>query len=324
MTSSAERQGRQRRQEVAVGALLVAAALLLGWMAVRLGALGVPGSAITVEARFDHAGGVKAGSPVMVAGVDVGVVRGLRVEAFGAVATLDVAADLGLPSAVRADIRARSVLGEKYVELVPLAEGGPLLADGHVITVTRGAVEMDELVNAMGPLLDAVDPEALARAVAALTRALDEDPERLGRMLADAEQALSTHATLAHDATTLVADVRGAVGELRATLRRLDPALKAAPGLVAEAEAALADVRKAMEPLGQSAAHLPALLDDAQAALAEVRAGLAPITSDPARLDRILDNVEELDKWELRRLLREEGIKVRLIPAHVEVPEEER
>ena len=35
------------------------------------------------------------------------------------------------------------------------------------------------------------------------------------------------------------------------------------------------------------------------------------------RLDRILANVEEIDKWELRRLLREEGIVVRLRPQEV-------
>jgi hypothetical protein len=41
-------------------------------------------------------------------------------------------------------------------------------------------------------------------------------------------------------------------------------------------------------------------------------------------IDRVLSNLAELDKWELRRLLREEGIRVRLRTSEVVVPKEER
>jgi hypothetical protein len=50
-------------------------------------------------------------------------------------------------------------------------------------------------------------------------------------------------------------------------------------------------------------------------------ADLGPITED-ART--VLNNFKDIDKWELRRLLREEGILIRLRQSEVDVPASEK
>ncbi len=309
----------QRKQEVGVGVLVTGAALLTGWMAIQAGAVGL-GDRVEVTASFDSVVGLAQGAAVMVAGVEVGKVSRLYAEFDRAGVGLSLEPEAQLRNDVQAVIRARSVLGEKYVELVPIAKDTPLLQDGDVIAITRSSTEIDEVVTGIGPLLELVEPERLQDGLEQLLAVLESDPERPERMIADLEAVLSNLRTFSDEALLtgreargLVDDAQGLVTDLRHTAGRVDP-------LLTQAEQALADVQAAAEDLPAVTAQLQPTLDEANAAMAELRAGLAPLTDDPARLDLILENMSEIDKWELRRLLREEGIKVRLAPREV-VPE---
>ena len=69
-----------------------------------------------------------------------------------------------------------------------------------------------------------------------------------------------------------------------------------------------------MTDLEPSVVALDASMDDVQRLLEDLRT-LSP------QLVNVLDNLEEIDKWELRRLLREEGILIRVRPSEVEEKE---
>ena len=63
---------------------------------------------------------------------------------------------------------------------------------------------------------------------------------------------------------------------------------------------------------------LPKITEDVQAAVADTRLMIEDshklirrLEASTATLETVLANLSELDKWELRRLLREEGILVR-------------
>ena len=58
-------------------------------------------------------------------------------------------------------------------------------------------------------------------------------------------------------------------------------------------------------------------------ALAELELTLADLDGAGTKIQTVLDNLTEIDKWELRRLLREEGILIRIRPREVELPETE-
>lgn len=106
------------------------------------------GPGITLTARFDRIDGLAAGADVRLAGVKVGQVVGQRIdpETFLAVLTLRVDEGLRLPTDTSAEIQSESLLGGKYVALVP---GGAdrFLRNGSQITITQSAISLESLLG---------------------------------------------------------------------------------------------------------------------------------------------------------------------------------
>jgi phospholipid/cholesterol/gamma-HCH transport system substrate-binding protein len=64
--------------ELVVGLFVLAGIVCLGYLAVKLGKLElIGGNVYEVEAQFDTASGLKPGSAIEIAGVEVGRVRGI-------------------------------------------------------------------------------------------------------------------------------------------------------------------------------------------------------------------------------------------------------
>lgn len=295
--------GSSRKHELAVGALLLVALGILTYLAVAVGAFRMNSGSYVVEAVFTQAGGVAKGAVVSLAGVDVGKVDRIWVQDDRAHMALRIDDDTRLGRDARAAIRARSVLGEKYVQLIPGLDPTPL-ADGGVIASTEGQVEIDEMVNAMGPLIAAVQPHQVDAMLAALTGALARDPERLDRMFADTEALLHNLRVASEGAPAMVSEGRQAVAELRALTAEARP-------LVARGEVVLAGLERAVGPLTEASADAPLLVQDLRAAVGEGRGIVQRLDGSTGRLDRVLANLEGFDMTALRKLAREDGVLVR-------------
>ncbi len=309
------------KQEMGVGILVTAAAALTGWMAIQAGAIGL-GDRVEVSATFDTVVGLTQGAAVLVAGVEVGKVTRIYAQFDRAGVDISLAPEAQIRNDAEGVIRSRSLLGEKYLELVPISRDAPLLQDGDTLSVTRSATEIDEVVTGLDPLLDLVDPERLQEGFDRVLALIESDPERPDRMVQDLEAILQNLRTMSDEAVGTGRNAGALVDEARSLVRDLDTTSNAIDPLIARAERALADLETAAADLPAASAQLQPTLEEANAALADLRTGLAPLTDDPARLELILENMSEIDKWELRRLLREEGIKVRVAPRQV-VPDED-
>ena len=121
---------RTRTREIGVGALLVASLGLLAWMSIQVGALQGMGPAVAVSATLDDAAGLTEGAEVKVAGVAVGVVTRLTVDHDVAVVDFEVRESAGLRRDAIVQVRARSLLGEKYLDVSPQGRDAALLRDG--------------------------------------------------------------------------------------------------------------------------------------------------------------------------------------------------
>ena len=298
------------KHEVGVGVLLLMAVGALAWMSLQVGALRGPGETLGVTARFEDAGALKVGAGVSVAGVDVGRVAGLTVDFDEAVVELALDGDAGIRRDAVATIRSRSVLGEKYVDLKPLSTDAPLLADGDTLEATRVEREVTRLADDMGSMMGSLDTEALTKLVEVLTKALEDDPERVDRMLDDLEVTLQNARKASEEAPALTADARSMIRETRALVRELQPAAERAEGLVVKLD----------EGLEPALEDLPVVMDETRAAVADAREAMQVLREREDQLVQILENLSEIDKYELRRLLREEGIVVRLRPSEVQEP----
>lgn len=126
-----------------------------------------------LEARFDNIGGLKLRAPVKVAGVVVGRVEDVRLDAktYEAVVDMRIGRDYQFTKDTIAAINTSGLLGEVYVGLD--AGGDPtMLKDGDRIAKTQSAVVVEKLISQF--LFDkAASPKAGAAGDAAPPKAVD-------------------------------------------------------------------------------------------------------------------------------------------------------
>src|ERR1044071_1785009 len=133
---------------------------------------------VPVSLETDHVGNqLRTGADVKLRGVIVGEVRTIRPE--GDHAVLDLALDpdhVGdIPGNVTARLLPKTLFGERYVALqTPAAPSGEL-REGAVIWQARtsSAVEIEEVLDNLMPVLRAIQPEKLSSTLNAMATALD-------------------------------------------------------------------------------------------------------------------------------------------------------
>jgi phospholipid/cholesterol/gamma-HCH transport system substrate-binding protein len=138
---------RQNVVETILGAVvLVVAAVFLVWAYGRSNA-GDPGGYALV-AEFDRADGLEVGSDVRISGIKVGSVlaTALDPDSFRARVRFSVREDVELPRDSSAAIVSASLLGGKYLALVPGADEA-VLADGEAITLTQSSINLEDLIG---------------------------------------------------------------------------------------------------------------------------------------------------------------------------------
>lgn len=157
-----------------VAAFTAISAVLTVLLAIRIGNLSLFSDRYTLEAAFTNATGVFAGDSVKLAGVDVGRVSGTRIEDGKAVVTFEVDRTVTLTDQSRVGIRWRNVLGLRYLYLFPGEGAGRTLEDGERIPVERTdtAGDIGELLNSLGPILRAIDPDKANAFLQAMNTAL--------------------------------------------------------------------------------------------------------------------------------------------------------
>jgi phospholipid/cholesterol/gamma-HCH transport system substrate-binding protein len=133
--------------ELIAGAIVLAAAAgFLGYAVANTGRTSVSG--YTLHAAFDNISGIAVGSPVRVAGVQVGTVTGSRIDlqSYRAVLTFTVQRSVKLPDDSSAQITTEGLLGGNSLSLAP---GGSekMLADGGQITITQSAANIEDLLG---------------------------------------------------------------------------------------------------------------------------------------------------------------------------------
>lgn len=142
---------KQSKLEIFVGLFVLLGIAALVYLTVKLGAGSmVGGDTYMLEARFTNAGGLNSGSSVLLAGVPVGRVEGVRVDDkdYSAMVTLRVQAGLKLPTDTMASIKTTGLIGDKYVALAPGADDTYLSA-GSLITMTESSVDLESLIGKM-------------------------------------------------------------------------------------------------------------------------------------------------------------------------------
>lgn len=142
---------KHSKLELSAGIFVLLGFAALAYLTMRMGTGSMPGGdTYPVEARFANAGGIHAGSSVLMSGVTVGRVESVRMEPsdFSAIVTLRILSCLKLPSDSMASIKTSGLIGDKYVSLSPGADE-TFLSPGSRITLTESAVDLESLIGKM-------------------------------------------------------------------------------------------------------------------------------------------------------------------------------
>jgi phospholipid/cholesterol/gamma-HCH transport system substrate-binding protein len=104
----------------------------------------------SVTARFDNIGGLKPRAPVRSAGVTVGRVKSISLDAktFQGVVRMEIDNFVKFPKDTSAKILTSGLLGDQYVGLEPGSDDKELAA-GDLITQTQSAVVLENLIGQM-------------------------------------------------------------------------------------------------------------------------------------------------------------------------------
>ncbi len=134
--------------EIATGAVVLLAAG--GFMVFAIANTGQKfgNDGYALNASFDHVDGLSVGADVRIAGVKVGSVQSIRLDAktYQAIVGLSVQNTVSLTDDSSATVSTDGLLGGKYVAL---ATGGDdkMLKPGGTITITQGSVNIEALIG---------------------------------------------------------------------------------------------------------------------------------------------------------------------------------
>jgi phospholipid/cholesterol/gamma-HCH transport system substrate-binding protein len=142
---------KNTKLELSVGIFVMLGIAAITYLTIQVGTGSMlSGDTYLIESRFANAGGLHTGSSVLLAGVTVGRVEGIRMEPadYSAIVTLRVLSTLRLPTDSMASIKTTGLIGDKFISLSPGADD-TYMSPGSRITMTESAVDLESLIGKM-------------------------------------------------------------------------------------------------------------------------------------------------------------------------------
>ena len=134
--------------ELAVGVFVLAGLLCLTYLAVRLGDLGLlEEDTYQITGKFVSVSGLKEGAFVEIAGVRVGKVSRIDLDADDYLAEIHmtISSKYEVQDDAIASIRTQGIIGDKFVKIAP--GGGDPLEEGMELIETEPAISLEELIS---------------------------------------------------------------------------------------------------------------------------------------------------------------------------------
>ncbi len=133
--------------EFGVGLFVIAGILCLGYLSIKLGRMEIfGGRGYEIYALFSNTGGIKTGSTVVLAGVEVGRVKSISLENYQAKITLLLQPEVKIQEDAIASIKTKGLVGEKYIEITP-GGSNEFIPPGGRIRETQPPVDLEDLIS---------------------------------------------------------------------------------------------------------------------------------------------------------------------------------
>jgi phospholipid/cholesterol/gamma-HCH transport system substrate-binding protein len=289
----------RERNPLPIGAIGLGLTGLLLFGAFNAQNLPLIGSGDTYHAAFSEAGGIRKDDDVRIAGVRVGKVTGIELENAHVRVDFKISADAAFGPATSASIRMKTLLGQKYVALVP-SGAGQLPADSEIPLVRT--VSSYDIVNAFSDLTtttERIDTGQLAGSLDVMAKEFRDSPghvklalsgmSRLSKTIASRDVELRTLLAHANSVSTIVAsrndttaklikDADLLLVELQARRDAIHTLFTNTSDLAIALTGLVRDNRAALKPALDQLTRVLAVLTRHEQDLDKTIAGLAPFT----------------------------------------------
>jgi phospholipid/cholesterol/gamma-HCH transport system substrate-binding protein len=133
--------------DLGVGVFVLIGLVALGWMSVKLGRVDLLGNrGYVVSADFPTVGGLKNGSTVEIAGVEVGRVDRILLQDYQAHVVMVIQPGVKLQDDSIASIKTKGLIGERYVRISPGGSDKLIPPNGRIREV-EPPVDIEELLS---------------------------------------------------------------------------------------------------------------------------------------------------------------------------------
>ncbi|GJO38796.1 MCE family protein [Mycobacterium marinum] len=278
--------------------LVVAAALVVVFGDFRFGPTNV------YHATFTNASRLKAGQKVRIAGVPVGSVKAVDLNADN---TIDVAFAIDraytMYSSTRAVIRYENLVGDRYLEITSgpgelrkLPPGGTINAE-H----TQPALDLDALLGGLRPVLKGLDADKVNTVTGAVIELLQGQGGALANVLADT----SAFSTALARRDQLIGDTITNLNSVLATVDQRSAQFSASVDQLQQLITGLAEnkdvIAGAIPPLASTTTDLTELLKNSRRPLQGLLENARPLATElDNRKDEVNNDVEQLGEDYLR------------------------
>ncbi|MGI5127342.1 MCE family protein [Pseudonocardia sp. CA-107938] len=266
-------------------ALLVVAVVGVLYTGIRYANLGavVGATSYPVTMQAAKSGGIFTGADVTYRGVSVGRVGPLTLTPNGVDVQLDIDTSAPpIPSAVTAQVRNLSAIGEQYVDLLPDSANGPMLHAGSVISSADDRVQVpvpvEDLVANVDELVKSVPLDHLRTVVDQLGTAFADTGAPLQRLLDTTGEFTQAATDALPQTTALINDSRPVLKTLNDTSGQFREFSSNLALFAAQLKDSDEDLRRVIQYAPPATEELSALLDESGSELGEVIANLLTVT----------------------------------------------
>lgn len=144
--------------EAKVGIFVILALALIGYMTTKAGKFSIGAEkGYVITAYLNNASGLQKDSVVKYKGVDVGIVKDIKLQDSKVAVEILVKPEISIPSKLRVSVRSSGFLGEKFLELEKTDENDTsAIAKGGIITESKENMDFDQLSGKLGEIADEV------------------------------------------------------------------------------------------------------------------------------------------------------------------------
>jgi phospholipid/cholesterol/gamma-HCH transport system substrate-binding protein len=193
-----------RTAEFKVGMLVLLVSGLIATMALKVSEdPSFLGSSRKTWFEMDDASGLVKNSAVKMAGIDVGVIKDIRLENGKARVDMILKGEVPITRSAQIDIRPNGILGDKHVEIIAGNAMDPPLQSGQQILIVHDNASVDRLISEVTKITKTLN--GVVENIKAATEGESDKP--LGKIVANVQ-------ALTEDLAEMSREHKGQIGEI--------------------------------------------------------------------------------------------------------------